>query len=87
MLCFAATPDTAPTAVVYLRRSVPTAQQVRLEEELLVLLVTTWAIRTGRMPPARPPGRLTPEELMEFWADDQIAPREPARDRPSAGTV
>ncbi|WP_424533767.1 hypothetical protein ACOZ38_25880 [Sphaerisporangium viridialbum] len=73
MLCFATMPRTICAAALYPRRLVSAAQQVRVDEELLVLLVTTWAIRTGRIPPARPPGQLTAEELMEFWADDQIA--------------
>jgi hypothetical protein len=35
-------------------------------------LFTTWAIRTGRSLRAVPVTELTPEELIDFWADDQL---------------
>ena len=41
------------------------------DEQLLVTLVTTWVLVTGRTPPARRPDDLTPEELIDFWADDR----------------
>lgn len=48
----------------------------RLEDDDALLarsLYTTWAVRTGRMPRAVPVTELTPEELIDFWADDQLA--------------
>ncbi|MCK2218782.1 hypothetical protein MF672_034050 [Actinomadura sp. ATCC 31491] len=42
------------------------------DEHLLVTLVTTWVLATGRRPPAARPGDLTAEELIEFWADDRL---------------
>jgi hypothetical protein len=35
-------------------------------------LFTVWAARTGRVLRAVPTSELTPEELIEFWADDQL---------------
>jgi hypothetical protein len=40
---------------------------------LLVLLVSTWVLATGRTPPNRPPSELSSAELIEFWADDRTA--------------
>ncbi|MGW0805749.1 hypothetical protein [Nonomuraea sp. NPDC002799] len=40
------------------------------DERLLVTLLTTWVLATGRPPPAVRPDDLTPEELIDFWADD-----------------
>jgi hypothetical protein len=37
-------------------------------------LFTTWAVRTGRILRAVPVTELTPGELIEFWADDQLEP-------------
>lgn len=43
------------------------------EDHLLGLLLTTiWATRTGRALPPVPVSELSPEELMDFWADDQF---------------
>ncbi|NRQ33678.1 hypothetical protein HII36_17735 [Nonomuraea sp. NN258] len=42
------------------------------DEQLLITLVTTWVLATGRMPPAARPDELSPEELIDFWADDRI---------------
>jgi hypothetical protein len=42
------------------------------DERLLVTLLTTWVLATGRTPPAVRPDDLTPEELIDFWADDRI---------------
>jgi hypothetical protein len=39
---------------------------------LAVSLFTVWAIRTGRGLPDAAVTELTPEELIEFWADDQL---------------
>jgi hypothetical protein len=39
---------------------------------LAVSLFTVWAIRTGRALPDAAVTDLTPEELTEFWADDQL---------------
>ncbi|GGL03382.1 hypothetical protein Sme01_65440 [Sphaerisporangium melleum] len=54
-------------------RAVGRTPQARLEDELLALLVTTWAVHTGRRPPERAPHLLTPEELIDFWSDDLTA--------------
>jgi hypothetical protein len=35
-------------------------------------LFTTWIVRTGRMLRAVPVTELTPDELIEFWADDDL---------------
>jgi hypothetical protein len=37
-------------------------------------LFTTWAVRTGRVLRAVPVTELTAEELIDFWADDQLEP-------------
>lgn len=39
---------------------------------LTLLLFTAWAARTGRPIPSRPIAELTPEEIIEFWVDDQL---------------
>jgi hypothetical protein len=38
-------------------------------------LFTVWAARTGRVLRNVPISELTPEELIEFWADDQLEER------------
>jgi hypothetical protein len=45
------------------------------EQALLALtLITTWALATGRtLRSGVPPGQLTEDELIEFWADPLIA--------------
>lgn len=40
--------------------------------EMARMLFTVWAARTGRILPAIPVADLSAEELIEFWADDQI---------------
>lgn len=43
----------------------------RSDDELLAfLLISTWSLLTGRTLRDAPPGDLTAEELIEFWADD-----------------
>ncbi|MFC4533908.1 hypothetical protein [Sphaerisporangium dianthi] len=79
MLSFATITRTARAAARPARAATPKARQTRLDEELLGLLVTTWAVRTGRTPPRRPPHQLTAEELMDFWADDETATDRNAR--------
>ncbi|GAA2418558.1 hypothetical protein GCM10010404_91440 [Nonomuraea africana] len=39
-------------------------------EEMACLLVTIWALESGRIPLTPPFGRFTAEELITFWADD-----------------
>ncbi|MFF0309872.1 hypothetical protein ACFYSC_20790 [Streptosporangium sp. NPDC004379] len=56
----------------------PFPPQVTDDDQLLILLVTTWALTTGRIPPNRPSDRLTREELIEFWADEHTAGTVPA---------
>lgn len=38
-------------------------------------LFTVWAARTGRVLRNVPISELTPDELVEFWADDQLDER------------
>ena len=49
------------------------------EDQLLAMLLTTiWAVRTGRTLPPVPVNELSAEELVNFWADDQLEqPPEP----------
>jgi hypothetical protein len=49
------------------------------EDQLLAVLLTTiWSVRTGRTLPPVPVSELSPEELVNFWADDQLEqPPEP----------
>jgi hypothetical protein len=42
------------------------------DRALALLLITVWAARTGRVPRPVPVSELTPEELVNFWADDQL---------------
>ncbi len=50
-----------------------TAESATPEEQVLALvLITAWAVRTGRVLRPVPMGELSPEELVDFWADDQL---------------
>lgn len=49
----------------------PPSPWIHDDDQLLVLLVTTWALATGRIPPDRPADQLTAGELIAFWADEQ----------------
>lgn len=44
------------------------------DDDLLALvLITTWTARTGRLLPIGvPPAELTEQQLIDFWADDQL---------------
>ncbi|MEU5879070.1 hypothetical protein [Spirillospora sp. NPDC047279] len=42
------------------------------DENLAKMLMTTWALRSGRDVPLTPPTRLDEEELIDFWADDLL---------------
>jgi hypothetical protein len=44
----------------------------RDDRTLALLLVTVWAARTGRVLRPVPVNELTSEELVDFWADDQL---------------
>jgi hypothetical protein len=44
----------------------------RDDRTLALLLVAAWAARTGRVLRPVPVSELTPEELVDFWADDQL---------------
>jgi hypothetical protein len=50
------------------------------DDEMLVrLLITSWTLATGRTLPAGvPPHLLSEDELISFWADDQVAAGRPA---------
>lgn len=43
------------------------------DDELLALLLATWVLHTGRIPPGCAPAELSGEQLIEFWADEQTA--------------
>lgn len=52
------------------------------EAMLEMLLTTTWMLATGRRLYQRPAmHRLSPEELIDFWADDNLATQKAARRR------
>lgn len=55
-------------------------------QALAVSLITTWTMRTGRMLRPVPVSELTPAELVNFWADDQLEPplAPPVHDWPPA---
>lgn len=42
------------------------------DELLREVLTVIWAIRTGRRLPPVPVSDLSPEELVAFWADDEL---------------
>jgi len=42
------------------------------DRALALLLITAWATRTRRVLRPVPVSELTPEELVNFWADDQL---------------
>jgi hypothetical protein len=52
----------------------------RDDRTLALLLIMAWAARTGRFLRPVPVNELTPEELVDFWADDQL-------DQPPCGPV
>jgi len=54
------------------------------DRALALLLITAWATRTGRMLRPVPVSKLAPEELVNFWADDQLEQPldEPVREWP-----
>ncbi|NUW32395.1 hypothetical protein HTZ77_13280 [Nonomuraea sp. SMC257] len=86
MPCAAAAPHTFLRVTGDRRPGRPPGPWAHDDDQLLILLVTTWALATGRTPPGRPADRLTPEELIEFWADEQTAsgsPPSPGRRRPT----
>ncbi|MBB5080188.1 hypothetical protein [Nonomuraea endophytica] len=41
------------------------------DDQLLIILVTTWALSSGRIPLRLPIDELTETELIDFWADDK----------------
>lgn len=55
------------------------------DQALAVSLTTTWSMRTGRLLRPVPVNELTPAELVNFWADDQLEPSlaTPVHDWPS----
>jgi hypothetical protein len=42
------------------------------DRALTLILITSWAVRTGRVLRPVPVSELSPDELVEFWADDQL---------------
>jgi hypothetical protein len=74
-------PDTAPPPPIAMR-AVHAADEGRetvwspTDTALMALsLFTVWAARTGRVLRNVPVSELTPEELIEFWADDRLEER------------
>jgi len=52
------------------------------DELLGFLLISTWSLTTGRQLRCDvPPEKLTEQELIDFWADDQLSPAPPWHDR------
>ena len=51
-----------------------------VDDELLArLLITSWTLATGRtLPVGVPPRLLSEDELISFWADNQITAARPA---------
>jgi hypothetical protein len=60
-------------------RSVPSARSASSEDDdqLRGLLMTVWALTSGRRPPDRPVEQLDAGELIAFWADDLTAGEPP----------
>jgi hypothetical protein len=56
------------------RGNEPMAYAAHAEDDTLVLLlVSTWELCTGRTLRSAPASELTEDELIEFWADDRTA--------------
>ncbi|MFG2000908.1 hypothetical protein ACGFNU_17355 [Spirillospora sp. NPDC048911] len=49
-----------------------TAAPLLEDRHLARLLMTTWALISGRAVPDAPPSRLTERQLIDFWADDLL---------------
>ncbi|MEU8041075.1 hypothetical protein [Streptosporangium sp. NPDC049078] len=64
---------TSPLRVTGTRPGSPPSPWAHDDDQLLTLLVTVWALITGRTPPCRPSDELTDTELIAFWADDHTA--------------
>jgi hypothetical protein len=63
----------APDLPLTPRATMAAAEPGAYEDRLLAVLLTTiWATRTGRTLRPVPVSELSPEELVDFWADDQI---------------
>jgi hypothetical protein len=43
------------------------------DDNLTLLLVSTWELRTGRTLPSASAADLSEQELIDFWADDHTA--------------
>lgn len=68
-----ALPDGAPsiTLPVYCRAAAGKPADAGDESLLAALYMRMWALASGRpLPRNVPPGELTEEELVSFWADD-----------------
>jgi hypothetical protein len=69
----------APDLPLTPRAAMPAAEPGACEDRLLAVMLTTiWATRTGRTLRPVPVSELSAEELVDFWADDQIM-KEPER--------
>ena len=50
-----------------------TAESAAPEGQIIALvLITAWAVQTGRVLRPVPVSELSPAELVDFWADDQF---------------
>jgi len=67
MMLHAPSPVAAPALD---RRGAPSWPDA--DEALALSLFTVWAARTGRILRDAPVSELAAEELVEFWADDQL---------------
>lgn len=68
------TPERESRAIVIRNFSSQTARQARDDDESLArVLITSWTLLTGRTLPAGvPPNLISAEELISFWADDEM---------------
>lgn len=55
-------------------RNSPAIARCEDDDLLARVLITNWTLATGRiLPPGVAPQSLTEDELISFWADDQMA--------------
>jgi hypothetical protein len=79
MLRSPSTPRIAPMPLAdSLREAIFPSPWISPEDELLALLLTMWVLHTGRIP-SDTPDQLTPDELIDFWADEQTATGNPLK--------
>ena len=69
------TPERESRAIVIRNFSSQAARYAQDDDESLArVLITSWTLLTGRtLPVDIPPELVSAEELLSFWADDQMA--------------